>query len=158
MKTIKFFPLIALIFLYSCSKENVQLGSKYFNNDVNELLDEWIVVSFVEYSNNETFLEIPYDDMHQCKVMFSNYKNDSCDISFNYVNELYSVCYFTDNNELTINNQWGGTEVYDSTGWEEKIVNALNSVSKWIIKDKQLYLLFKTDGTTKYNALCLQRD
>jgi hypothetical protein len=69
---------------------------------------------------------------------------------------LNTYCTLEQGNSIKVNKEWGGTEIFDYSGNEEKIINLLNAIDLWVITNDYLYLI-KSKSTSNYNALCLKK-
>ena len=139
--------VVILVALVSCTN--------YPNTPKEMILGEWEMRYFTEYGNDDVREDIPKDGL-SCKqsITFREYKSDKFMIEFDYVNTLYTTCSFDSDNRITIDDQWGGTEVYDSSGWEDTILRNLTATTHWLVQNDTLYLLFDSNYKS-YNALCL---
>ncbi len=52
-----------------------------------------------------------------------------------------------------IADQWGGTEVGGSNGWENRLLQALNATNHWLVESDTLYLIFDSQEEKPYNAI-----
>ena len=86
-------------------------------------------------------------------------KKDGCDnllLTLRYVNILNTFCTLGQGNSIKVNKEWVGTEVFDCSGKEEKIIGLLNAIDLWVITKGNLYLI-NSKSTSNYNALCLKK-
>lgn len=85
-------------------------------------------------------------------------KIDDCEkllLTLKYANILNTYCTLEQNNSIKVNKGWGGTELFDCSGNEEKIIDLLNVIDLWVITNGDLYLI-NSKSTSNYNALCLK--
>lgn len=180
MKITKYILSITLIgFCFACNKNYIpEMDKEHYQSNntisdsieieddttigflnINEIIGTWKITDFVYYMNEKDIKivhNIPYSN--NGKSLHFEQVDDSGDLLLvlKYANILSTICRFGESNSIDITNEWGGTELFDCTGNEEKIINLLNSVDKCLNIDNKLYLLdSKLD--TNYNALCLQR-
>jgi hypothetical protein len=73
------------------------------------------------------------------------------------VNDLETKCVLGENNQITILDQWGGTEMYDSSGNEGKFLDVLNNTDSGFIRNDSLFLITDSQKQQKYKAVCLTR-
>ena len=146
MKRIVAYAVI-LVALVSCTNQP--------NTSKEMILGEWGMRYFVEYGNDDVREDIPEDLSCKQSITFREYKSDKFMIEFDYVNTLlYTTCSFDSNNRITIDDLWGGTEVCDSSEWEDTILRNLAATTHWLAQNDTLYLLFDRNYKS-YNALCL---
>lgn len=138
--------IAVLVVLFSCTK--------YPNTPKEMILGEWEMQYFVEYGNDDVREDIPEVSSGRESITFREYKTDKFMVEFDYVNTLFTTCSFDSDNRIIIDEQWGGSEVYDATGWEDIILQNLAATTHWLVQNDTLYLLFNKNHKS-YNALCL---
>ena len=165
------FTIVALGFFISCEKnnainnnetniyENDTLSNPYVNNDSDYIIGTWEISNFVYYSNDKEIqiVDIISPSNNGKSLCFEEIagSNDLL-LTLKYANILSTYCKVEQGNSITISNEWGGTELFDCSGNEEKIINLLNSVDFWEFANGNLYLI-NSKLSSNYNALCLKK-
>lgn len=90
-------------------------------------------------------------------LTFGEIHNDSCKINLHFVNYLQTMSILGENNRITILDQWGGTEIYDMSGQEDKLLDVLNNTNSGFIRNDSLFLIIDSQKKLKYKAVCFTR-
>jgi len=166
MKTKLFILTILVILFTACetsNKSNTNPGDEVelIGTDTNgdALIGVWEINAYVNYSADrevEQVQSIP--SSNNGKQLSFQRKEDSNDfiLTLEYANILRTCCKFDKEKTIKIQNEWGGSELYDATDEENKLITFLNSVNHWMITDDMLYLI-DYNSSINYNALWLKK-
>lgn len=149
----KFFFLIALTALL-CSCENWEPNIPKGDQSLREQIDGmWEIQAYITSNGKQEAV----GGKNTPTMVFSNINNNTYEIYLHYVNDLQTKCVLGENNQITILDQWGGTEMYDSSGNEGKFLDVLNNTDSGFIRNDSLFLITDSQKQQKYKAVCLTR-
>ena len=139
--------------------DSVTFINRDLNNDSCDIIGTWEISEFVYYLNKNDVQTVdtilPWNNGKS--LCFE--KIDDCEkllLTLKYANILNTYCTLEQNNSIKVNKGWGGTELFDCSGNEEKIIDLLNVIDLWVITNGDLYLI-NSKSTSNYNALCLKK-
>ena len=156
MKTKGILTLIILAFVFfACEKASESSPSLPNEPIIENIVGKWFLKAYTVF--NDASHQKPIPQNGEQSLTFGIVKNDTCTISLNYVNVLQTSCVFGTGNEMSILDEWGGTEIFDTSGNEEELLNALNNVEKGILRNDTLFLLLNSHVAQDYNAICLKK-
>ena len=152
MKVKYFFSIIVCVFLFpSCDtwEPNIPEG----DNSLREHIEgSWNIKAYILPNGKQENISGNH------LIVFGPIHNDTCEIHLKYVNLLESKCVLSGNNQMEIlGGGWGGTEIYDMTGNEEKFLTAMNSVNSGFVRNDSLFLIIDSQKKLKYKAICFTR-
>lgn len=139
--------------------DSVTFINRDLNNDSCDIIGTWEISKFVYYLNENDIQIVDTISSSNNGKSLCFEKIDGCDnllLTLKYVNILNTYCTLEQGNSIKVNKEWGGTEIFDYSGNEEKIINLLNAIDLWVITNDYLYLI-KSKSTSNYNALCLKK-
>lgn len=156
MKTKGILTLIILAFVFLACEKTSESSPSLPDQVIQEnIVGKWLLRAYTYVDDTSRQKLIPQNG--EQSLTFGPVKNDTCIISLNYVNALQSSCVFGKGNEMSILNEWGGTEIYDTSGNEEELLNALNNVEKGILRNDTLFLILNSHVSQDYDAICLKK-
>ena len=178
MKKILFFGLLLSIASISFTQRQIQIWQNgvstsfavaevdsitFINKDLNngpcDIIGTWEISKFVYYSNENDIQTVDtISPLNNGKSLCFE-KIDDCEkllLTLKYANILNTYCTLEQNNSIKVNKGWGGTDLFDCSGNEEKIIDLLNVIDLWVITNGDLYLI-NSKSTSNYNALCLKK-
>lgn len=161
MKKNLFLLLIFATFAACENKEAVVINTGDTSNDTisatMDIIGMWEICNFVNYTNaNEIDIidTIPISKNGKYLLFEGINETESIVLTLKYANILSTYCNVGKSDSINIRNEWGGTELLDATGFEDKLITLLNVVDLWVITNKYLYLI-DSESQFNYNALCL---
>lgn len=161
----KIFLVVFTVLAIACSHNNelYNPNSEYSSDSIpstNSLIGVWEINNYVYYVNeNDIELICSIQPSNNGRFLsFEKIEDSSGDLllKLEFSNVLYTSCNLTQRNSIKINNEWGGTELFDTTGNEERLIALLNSVDIWFVYNNFLYLI-DSKSSLNYNALCLKK-
>ena len=151
MKTNKILYLLFAYFLFTACDAWEPNVPKDDNSLREELEGAWNIKTYILPSGKQEFIQGNHS------LDFGQIQNDTCDITLKYVNLLHSKCVIGAKNQIEILDGWGGTEIYDLSGNEDKFINVLNSINNGFVRNDSLFLLTDSSKQSKYKAICLTK-
>ena len=153
MKKKKSISLIALIFLFvSCEVWEPAIPEG--DNSLREHLEgTWNINVYILPSGKKD----PILGDRSPIMTFGLIQKDTCELSLQYVNTMQTECVLGDENRIIILDKWGGTEMYDASGNEEKFIDMLQVVNRGFVRNDSLFLLLDMQKNPKYKAICFTR-
>ena len=139
--------------------DSVTFINRDLNNDSCDIIGTWEISEFVYYLNKNDIQTVDTILPRNNGKSLCFEKIDGCDkllLTLRYVNILNTFCALEKGNSIKVDKGWGGTEVFDCSGNEEKIIDLLNAIDLWVITNGNLYLI-NSKSTSNYNALCLKK-
>ena len=135
----------------------------FINGDLDknscDIIGTWEISNLVYYLNENDIQTVDTISPLSNGNSLHFEKKDGCNnllLTLRYVNILNTFCTLGQGNSIKVNKEWGGTEVFDCSGKEEKIIGLLNAIDLWAITKGNLYLI-NSKSTSNYNALCLKK-
>ena len=106
-----------------------------------QIVGEWNIQTYILSGNLRRQEPIPISHQEKSTIFFDSIHNDTCLVNLTYANIMYTRCLVRDNNQIEFLREWGGTQLYDPTGNENKLLEALNCVQRGFVRNDSLFLL-----------------